>query len=62
MAGQLKLSGLNEEQLREAASAASVVGSLSTWLYGIEYDRERFERELADSAEHMRVAMAGARR
>lgn len=59
MGGQLKLAGLDEAQLREAAAAASVPSSLSTWLYGIHYNQATFEAELDRSAAHMAGLMTG---
>lgn len=61
VAGQLKLGGLDDAQLKEAAATATVVGALSTWFYGIEYDRKRFDQELERSAAHMSSVLAGSR-
>lgn len=53
MTGQLKLGGLDGSQLKEAAVAATIVASLSTWLYGTDYDLTTFEAELARVGAHM---------
>lgn len=60
MGGQLKLAGLDDAQLKEAAAAALVPTSLSTWLYGIHYDPATFEAELGRAATHMSEVMTGS--
>jgi AhpD family alkylhydroperoxidase len=43
---QLKLFGLDTEQIKEAGWVAQNVAGASTYLHGVRYDSETFEKEL----------------
>jgi hypothetical protein len=50
----LRLSGMGDEHVQEAAMTANVVIGFSAYLHGIGYSLEQFLRELRDSVDHIK--------
>lgn len=50
---QLQLSGMNEEQIQEAAASAGLVASFSAYLHATQYDVQRFKQELDQTVSYM---------
>ncbi len=53
-ASQLALGGMDDEQIKEASWAVQSVTGLSSYLYGIGYNREQFDQELDAMVEHLK--------
>jgi AhpD family alkylhydroperoxidase len=53
-AAQLDMHGMNKEQLKEASWAVQSVTGLSSYLYGVEYDMDKFSKELKQIVEHIK--------
>ena len=43
---QFALLGLGEDEVKEASWAAQTVTGVSAYLYGIDYDQDRFRKDL----------------
>jgi hypothetical protein len=55
----LALSGLGEDHLTEAAAVAQIIVGFSTYLPGIRYSVEQFQRELDQAVEHIKSQQHG---
>jgi hypothetical protein len=55
----LRLSGLGDAHVQEAAMAANVVIGFSAYLHGIGYSLEQFLRELQTSVDHIKAQQRG---
>ena len=53
-AAQLDMAGMNEEHLKEASWAVQSVTGLSSYLYGVSYDMNKFSKELDQIVEHIK--------
>jgi hypothetical protein len=50
----LALSGLSDEQLKEAGWAAQSVTGSSAYVHSVDYSMERFKEELDKAVEHIK--------
>ena len=52
---QLRLSGMSEEEIRDAAAAAQVSSGYSVFMHGVDTDLDEFRTELASMVEHIKA-------
>lgn len=56
---QLRLGGVTDEQLQEAAAVAGEIVGFSAYLHGVGYDLDRYLRELDEAVNYIK-SQAGA--
>ena len=52
---QFALDGMGEEHIREASWVVQSVSGASAYLYGVDYDNQKFREELRAMVEHIKM-------